>query len=126
MYAFCTACLFELEYSVSDLESTFELNIIYNLLFPAAAKKEPEEASARNFQNFRFKWLKKFRNWIQTLKQKALQHGLPIQTELTDIVPEYSGELGSRAEMINFEYNDSKIHPQSYMNEIVTELRIVH
>ncbi|MFL2841687.1 MAG: XRE family transcriptional regulator [Candidatus Puniceispirillaceae bacterium] len=124
--AFHTAYVSELEYSISELESTFELEIVDNLLFLAAAKTEPDEAFAKDFKSFRFKWLNKYRNWTQTLKRKALQHGLPIQTELTDLVSEHYQELGSRAEMVSFGYNDSKIHPDFYMNELVTGMRIIH
>ena len=60
--------------------------------------------------------------WIKRLKIIATQNRIPLRAELLDFVLETPGYLGHQAEAESLGINDSNLHPDIYMNQILTSL----
>jgi hypothetical protein len=70
--------------------------------------------------------LKKYKNWLAIVKNKAMGAGVPLRAELMDLVYHSSFTLGHDAEAESLGFNDNRIHPDIYMNELLIGMRTMH
>ena len=104
-------------------------NIEPNLLDLAASKLEKTPAllqQATKFSIFCYEIRKNYENWLTTLKNTAIQHNVPLRAELLDLVYKSAYELGNNAEYEALGFNKNNLHPDIYMNELLTGMRIIH
>jgi hypothetical protein len=110
-----------------DLEGGCE-NIPYCLLDLAASKLDPEpvESLAPKFQAFKHRIRSDYRSWLKELQDKAFRAGIAIRAELMDMVSLSSDELSVEAERESLGFNEDRLHPDIYMNELLSGMRIIH
>lgn len=101
-------------------------NIEPCLLSLAAAKLDEPPALAHNFNKFRYKTNKDYTEWLSFLKDKAFQAGMPLRAELLDLVNHSHDSLGHDAEAESLGFNESRLHPDIYMNELLVGMRVIH
>ncbi|ENQ2373323.1 helix-turn-helix transcriptional regulator [Salmonella enterica] len=109
-----------------DIYSTDAINIMYSLMSLAACKIEIDSATAPNFRQFRYEVEKDYENWLSQLKLLAFRAGIPLRAELLQMVYDSADDLSVAAEAESLDLNKSRIHPDIYMNEILTGMRIIH
>ncbi len=127
VYGFYAAYLSELMATEElDLLSTAAGNIESGLLALAASKLEDVPEIARNFAEFRYQTYREFESWLYIVKQRAFQAGLPLRAEIMDLVYCSHGELGHDAEAESLGFNKHRLHPDIYMNELLTGMRVIH
>jgi len=119
--AYVSNLLDELDVYGSEAE-----NIEPELLALAAAKLDEVPSLAKNFQTFRRQTLRNYSAWLKLLKEKAFQAGLPLRAELMDLVYESHDAVGQEAEAESLGFNDSRLHPDIYMNELLVGMRTIH
>jgi len=96
------------------------------LLELAAAKLEEAPAIALNFVQFRRETMKNYENWLNIVKEKAFRAGVPLGAELLNMVYDSPEELGLEAEAESLGFNQGRLHPDIYMNELLTGMRVIH
>jgi len=97
------------------------------LLSLAASKLEEVDLTfAPKFHEFRRKTEKDYKGWLTKLKRRAIRTGTPLREEVMDLVYESHDALGHTAEAESLGLNDSKLHPDMYMNELITGMRMIH
>jgi hypothetical protein len=101
-------------------------NISSGLMSLAATKIEVDEKLAPNFQKFRRETKKDFRKWLTGLKKAAIKVGVPLRAELMDLLSCEHDDLSQQAESQSFGFNDNRIHPDIYMNELLVGMRAIH
>ncbi|EAP5465591.1 XRE family transcriptional regulator, partial [Salmonella enterica] len=69
---------------------------------------------------------KDYENWLSQLKLLAFRAGIPLRAELLQMVYDSADDLSVAAEAESLDLNKSRIHPDIYMNEILTGMRIIH
>lgn len=92
----------------------------------AASKLDISADLAPNFSNFRYETLKAYEEWVGSVKTAALRFGVPVRAELLDLVRKGHDELGFNAEAESLGVNESRIHPDIYMNELLVGMRALH
>lgn len=93
----------------------------------AACKLNTEQLTlAKDFSSFCSETIQFYEQIINKIKKKVFQNGLPLRAELLDMVYQESGALGHDAERESLGFNKHQIHPDIYMNELLTGMRIVH
>jgi transcriptional regulator with XRE-family HTH domain len=98
-----------------------------DLVALAASKIEDvDPAVAPRFDEFVVKTEKDYRKWLLELKRCAIRLGVPLKAEIMDLVYEHHDALGHTAEVESLGFNDGQLHPDIYMNEVVTGMRMVH
>ncbi len=113
----------------SDNDDIMELDgeIEACLLDLAATKLESEHvAIASNFGKFRTQVHKDYEEWLNELKLQFFHHNIPLKAELLDLVYESSDSLSEDAERESLGFNQSRLHPDIYMNELLTGMRLIH
>jgi transcriptional regulator with XRE-family HTH domain len=83
-------------------------------------------AFAPNFHKFKRQTEKDYRKWMTKLKNHTIRTGTPLRAEITDMVYESHDALGHTAERESLGFNDSNLHPDMYMNELITGMRMIH
>ena len=128
IYGFYAAYISEFFYDDDlDLYATDAFNIEYCLLELAACKIEtPLVGFAPNFQEFKFKTIHSFEKWINIVKEKAFRAGLPLRAELMNLIYDHHDAIGHEAEAESLGFNKARIHPDIYMNELLTGIRVIH
>lgn len=111
---------------VLDLEMTSAGNIEPCLIELAAAKQTPDEKFAPDFRGFRKKVLAEYREWLDIVKMTAMQHSIPLRVELMDLIYRESNEIGAAAEARSLGFNETRLHPDIYMNELLVGMRTIH
>ncbi|MCW7217435.1 XRE family transcriptional regulator [Escherichia coli] len=109
-----------------DVYSSEAINIQSSLISLAACKIEIDTPVASNFKEFRYRVKKDYENWLNQLKMMAFRAGIPLRAELLEMVYNTADQLSVAAEAERFDFNKSRIHPDIYMNEILTGMRIIH
>ncbi len=113
--------------SDNDDISTLDLDIYYCLLDLACTKLEDDEvAIADNFANFKYETIKNYEKWLNKLKLHCFKENIPLGAELSDLVYENSYVLSMEAEREALGFNKKQIHPDIYMNELLTGMRLIH
>ena len=92
----------------------------------AACKIEVDEGLAPKFMEFRHQVMKNYKEWINLVKDRAFRVGIPLRAELLEIVYDSHDELGQEAEAESPGFNSSRLHPDIYMNELLTGMRTIH
>lgn len=128
VYGFYAAYMVDFFYDYDlDLESTDACNIEPCLIELAASKIEPpSEEFAPNFKSFRYETIKSYKEWINIVKDKAFRAGIPLRAELMNLIYDSLPSIGHEAEAESLGINDSRIHPDIYMNELLTRMRLIH
>jgi hypothetical protein len=96
------------------------------LLELAAAKLEDAPVIASNFAQFRRETMKNYEKWLGIVKEKAFRAGVPLGAELLNMVYDSPEEIGLEAEAESLGFNQERLHPDIYMNELLTGMRVIH
>jgi len=128
LYGFYAAYI---SYLVLDPECTDLLDpageeIESYLLDLAFVKTGSESDFAPTFIEFRREIYELYTRHIETVKNHAIQHDIPLKWELKDLVSKNSGPLGHYAESESLGINKRQLHPDIYMDEILRSLRSIH
>lgn len=114
------------ELSVNDDISGILLDIEETLLNFAVCKINIDTELAPNFENYKYTWLKEYREAIDQIKYNAICANLPLREELMNLIDAEIGELSEAAEREAFGFNKIQIHPDIYMNEIILGMRKIN
>lgn len=109
-----------------DLMDTAAINIEPCLLSLAASKIEVTQELAPKFVEFRRRITENYEEWLTIVKNAAFRAGTPLRAEILNLVHESADELGHEAEAESLGFNASRIHPDIYMNELLTGMRTIH
>ncbi|MGM0559809.1 MAG: helix-turn-helix domain-containing protein [Pseudomonadota bacterium] len=109
-----------------DLMDTDAQNIEPSLLWLAASKVDVDMKFAPKIGEFRYRVTKDFDEWLAIVKDKAFRSGVPLRAELASLAHRPPGELGHQAEAESLGINDSRLHPDIYMNELLVGMRAIH
>lgn len=128
VYGFYAAYIYDFLYDDDlGLDNTDACNIESCLLDLAASKIEsPVESFTPNFQEFKYKTIHAFEKWINIVKEKAFRAGIPLRTELMNLIYDDHESIGHEAELESLGFNKARIHPDIYMNELLTGMRMIH
>ena len=96
------------------------------LLELAAAKLDESPTIASNFASFQWQTLKNYEKWLNIVKEKAFRAGVPLRAELLNMVYDSHDEIGHEAEAEALGFNKTRLHPDIYMNELLTGMRAIH
>ena len=72
------------------------------------------------------KVLAEYREWLDIVKMTAMQHSIPLRVELMDLIYRESNEIGAAAEARSLGFNETRLHPDIYMNELLVGMRTIH
>jgi transcriptional regulator with XRE-family HTH domain len=121
---------------VSDLVFDDELDLIdtpaweldSELLSLAASKLDLDENKIPGFPRFKHKVESEVAGMVAYLKARAFRAGIPLRAELMDLVLDSQDELGQAAEAhsFGFDFDKDRLHPDVYMNELLTGMRVIH
>lgn len=105
-----------------DLEMEFQ----DSLLDLAMSKLDLDVQEHPGFEDFRTETIRKYTKWVKEIKWQCIRHGAPLGAELMDLVKKSDQELGEIAELESLGFNDRRIHPDIYMNELLQGMRVIH
>jgi hypothetical protein len=119
---------------VSDLVFDDELDLVdtpaweldSKLLSLAASKLDLDENKIPGFSRFKHKVESEVAGMVAYLKACAFRAGIPLRAELMDLVFDSHDELGQAAEAHSFGFDKNRLHPDIYMNELLTGMRVIH
>jgi transcriptional regulator with XRE-family HTH domain len=127
VYGFYIAYVDELISDNDELLNTDADNIEPCLMELAASKVEGiDEKFAPKFGEFKYKVRKEYTEWLTLVKDKSFRAGAPIRAELMDMVNDDHDSLGHTAEAEALGFNAARLHPDIYMNELLTGMRALH
>jgi len=127
VYGFYAAYIHSLLYdSTLDLLETSACNIDTELMALAACKAEIDETFATNVRQFRNKTTHNYEQWLTTVRNRAFRAGVPLRAELLDMVHGDDEALRHDAEAESLGFNSARLHPDIYMNELLSGMRIIH
>jgi hypothetical protein len=109
-----------------NIDGTGAENIEPCLLSLAASKIEADSNFATGFNKFAYETKKDYREWLLIVKGLAVRAGVPLKAELLDLVSKDHDSLGHEAEAESLGFNDSRLHPDVYMNELLCGMRAIH
>lgn len=109
-----------------DIYDTDIVNIEGELLSLAATKIEADPDTFPGFRKFCHQVKGDYEDWLSKLKLRAFRAGIPLRAELLQMVYGTGNELSVEAEAESLEFNKNRIHPDIYMNELLTGMRIIH
>ncbi|HBN90439.1 XRE family transcriptional regulator [Rheinheimera aquimaris] len=102
-------------------------NIEPSLMNLALAKLDDDSVQiCSEFERFRFNTLNDYKIWLDDLKKLAYQHNVPLGAEVMHLLYDDLEELSVQAERESLGFNDNKIHPDIYMNELLVGMRLMH
>lgn len=79
-----------------------------------------------NFKKFNYETLKDYRTMLATLKERAMRAGIPLKAELLNLVYDSADDCGQQADAESMGFNDDRLHPDIYMNELLVSSRLIH
>ncbi|WP_208293551.1 XRE family transcriptional regulator [Zophobihabitans entericus] len=128
VYGFYAAFVYELVMDDElDLFGSVGSDIDSCLLALAASKVDIDTNIASNFRVFKNKTKKDYRKWLKETKNTAIRARIPLRAEIMDLVNNPShDQLGREADDESMGFNDSRLHPDIYMNELLVGIRIIH
>jgi transcriptional regulator with XRE-family HTH domain len=109
-----------------ELWDTPAANIEPCLIDLAATKLDVDEGFAPKFGEFRRTVRKDYTEWLTFLKDKAFRSGIPLRAELLNLVHDTLDGIEQEAESEALGFNSSRLHPDVYMNELLSGMRIIH
>jgi len=101
-------------------------NIEPGLMNLAASKLELEEKQYPGFLEFKRNTERDYREWLGIIKQTCIRARAPLGAELLDMVNKSDDELVRMAEAQSLGFNERRAHPDIYMNELITGIRLIH
>lgn len=127
VYGFYAAYISELidDEQMGLMETPAE-NIEPNLISLALAKVEVPLELSNDFAIFQSKIKGKYEEWLTIARQRAFQTGHPVKVEVLNLVYDSHDSLGHQAEAESFGFNDSRLHPDIYINELLVGMRVIH
>ncbi|MBC8953359.1 XRE family transcriptional regulator [Xenorhabdus sp. PB62.4] len=127
VYGFYAAYVADLIYDEElNLFETEAINIEPALISLAACKIDIDIRFAPKQKEFRYKIIKNYEEWLNIVKNKAFQSGVPLRAELLSLIHDSDAKLGHAAEAESLGVNSSRIHPDIYMNELLVGMRVIH
>lgn len=106
------------------------LDIIQPELLRLAASKialdKNERVLAKKFDRFCSRTHRDYEKALNTVKKEAFRAGIPLPVELMDLVNKSHSEIGEIAERESLGFNKHQLHPDIYMNELLTGMRMIH
>lgn len=127
VYGFYAAFMSDLIFDEElDLVDTPAWEIDPELLSLAASKLDLGENKIPGFSRFKRKVESEVTEMVAYLKERAFRAGIPLRAELMDLVFDSHDELGRAAEAHSFGFDQSRLHPDIYMNELLTGMRVIH
>ena len=127
VYSFYAA--FALDLVLDDelnLVDTPAWNLDSELLSLAASKLDLDEKKIPGFRLFKHRVESDVAEMVVDLKERAFRAGIPLRAELMDLVFDSYEELGGSAEDHGFGLNKNRLHPDIYLNELLTGMRVIH
>lgn len=109
-----------------DLFDTPAWELDSKLLSLAASKLELDENKIPGFSRFKRKVESEVAGMVAHLKERAFRAGIPLRAELMNLVFDSHDELGRAAEACSLGFDQSRLHPDIYMNELLTGMRLIH
>jgi len=97
-----------------------------NLLALAATKLEVVPTMASKFRKFQLETQKTYKEALMFVKDQAFRAGMPLRAELLNLIHEDHDSLGQEAEAESLGFNDARLHPDVYMNELLVGMRVIH
>ena len=127
VYGFYAAFVSDLVFDEEmDLVDTPAWELDSELLSLAASKLDLDEKKIPGFSRFKRKVESEVAEMVAYLKERAFRAGIPLTAELMDLVFDSHDELGQAAEAHSFGFDKSRLHPDIYMNELLTGMRVIH
>jgi len=127
VYGFYAAFMSDLVFDDElDLFDTPAWELEYALLGVAASKLDIDKEKIPGFEQFKWKVESEVGGMVKFLKERAFRAGVPLRAELMDLVIKSHEELGHAAEARSLGFEESRIHPDIYMNELLTGMRVIH
>jgi hypothetical protein len=123
--AYVSDLVFDDELNQMETEAS---NIESCLLDLAATKLDMDEVQdlATKFEEFRSRINTNYEKWLNVVKEKAFRAGVPLRAELLNMVYKSDEALGRIAHTESMGFNSSRVHPDIYMNELLTGMRAIH
>ncbi|SFC47635.1 helix-turn-helix domain-containing protein [Pseudoalteromonas denitrificans] len=100
-------------------------NIESDLLGLAFCKVGEKSEFMPKFDDFKYRTLKDYQEWIEIVKNKAFLNNVPLKAELINMVLDGHDRLGHEAEAEYLGLTSKRLHPDVYMNEILQSHRII-
>ena len=125
IYGFYAAYVSELIEGLELYDTSMD-NIEPELLNLAASKLENVPTMAKNYLNFKNRVNKNYSQWLNALKEQAFLAGKLLRVELLDMVNSSHDLLGHNAEAESLGFNNGRLHPDIYMNELLVGMRVIH
>ncbi|MFW1808357.1 helix-turn-helix domain-containing protein [Acinetobacter ursingii] len=127
VYGFYAAYIAEIIDDESlDLFETDAVNIEPCLMELAACKIDISAEIAPNFNDFRYETLKNYKKWLNIVKDNAFRANIPLRAELLNLIYDSQEEISYEAEAESLGFNERRIHPDIYMNELLVGMRTLH
>jgi len=127
VYGFYAAFVSDLVFDDKlDLVGTPAWELDSELLSLAASKLNLDKNKIPGFSRFKQKVESEVAEMVAYLKARAFRAGIPLGAELMDMVFDSHDELGQAAEAHGFGFDQSRLHPDIYMNELLTGMRVIH
>jgi len=127
VYGFYAAFVSDLVYDDElDLVDTPAWELDAELLSLAASKLDLDENKFPRFARFKHKVESDVTGMVGYLKERAFRAGIPLRAELMDLVFDSHEALGHAAEARSLGFDQSRLHPDIYMNELLTGMRVIH
>lgn len=127
VYGFYTAFVSELVFDEElELFETPAWELDSRLLSLAAAKLDLDDNKIPGFSRFKRKVVSEVAGMVAYLKERAFRAGIPLRAELMDLAFDSHDELGQAAEAHGFGFDQGRLHPDIYMYELLTGMRVIH
>lgn len=129
VYSFYVAYISELDTQLSMENPEFSnliIDIEANLLNLAIIKADTILPELSGFQKLKRETEKDYREWLQQLKLYAFKSNIPLRAELMHLIDDEHDNLGVEAEAEYLGFNDNRLHPDIYMNELLVGMRLLH
>ncbi|HDR1572055.1 TPA: XRE family transcriptional regulator, partial [Pasteurella multocida] len=102
------------------------LEIENGLLDLAITKADTPLSSLLKFREFKHSIERDYQKWLKLIKLKAFQANVPLRAELMHLVDKSYDALEMEAEAESLGFNDNRLHPDIYMNELLVGVRLIH
>lgn len=126
---FCCAYIYDLFHGVGvdELECWEEISELSSRLMEFAfAKSGKQSELSPDFPDWSYGVIEDVRKHVDSIKKLAMHHHIPLKAELSDLIFLKSDSLGVSAEGEALGFNDGRLHPDIYMNEILQSHRLIH
>ena len=99
---------------------------IYCGLIPLCfAKTGKQNGLTPNFNLFQHHTISDLGSSIDSIKKLAFQHNIPLNVELSDLITDNSDDLNIESDAETIGANQTRIHPDIYMNELLQNQRSI-